>query len=112
MGVDRTFRYMAEQMEVRLKQVAGFVNLLIETATTQTRKFGEFTIPGLGRLMKAQRAARMGRNSVFDHAGNVAIAAAAGAIGYLFSQRAVLLLVPVFALAAAVAMLSIPQSGA
>ena len=44
----------------------------------------------------------------FDHAGNVAIAAAAGGIGYLFSQRAVFLLVPVFALLAAVAMLSIP----
>ena len=34
--------------------------------------------------------------------------AAAGGIGYLFSQRAVFLFVPVFALSAAVAMLSIP----
>ena len=55
-------------------------------------------------------ARRMGRNSAFDHAGNVGIAAAAGGIGYLFSQRAVFLLVPVFALAAAIAILSIPQS--
>ena len=37
-------------------------SLLIETATTQTRRNGEFTIPGLGKLVKAQRAARMGRN--------------------------------------------------
>lgn len=43
-------RYMAEQMEVPPKQMAAFFNLLIETATTQTRKQGEFTIPGLGKL--------------------------------------------------------------
>ena len=55
-------RYMAEQMEVPPKQIAAFFDLLIETATTQTRKIGEFTIPGLGKLVKAQRAARMGRN--------------------------------------------------
>ena len=58
----QVIRSMAEQMEVPPKQVAAFFNLLIETATTQTRKNGEFTIPGLGKLVKAQRAARMGRN--------------------------------------------------
>ena len=55
-------RYMAEQMEAPPKQIAAFFDLLIETATTQTRKNGEFTVPGLGKLVKAQRAARMGRN--------------------------------------------------
>lgn len=58
----QVIRYMAEQMEVPPKQVIAFFNLLIETATTQTRKLGEFTIPGLGKFVKAQRAARMGRN--------------------------------------------------
>ena len=52
----------------------------------------------------------MGRNSAFDHAGNVAIALAAAAVGSLFSQRAVFLLVPVFALLASVAVLSIPAA--
>jgi DNA-binding protein HU-beta len=55
-------RFMAEYTEISPKQVASLLNLLIETATTQTRKLGEFTIPGLGKLVKAQRAARMGRN--------------------------------------------------
>jgi hypothetical protein len=55
-------------------------------------------------------ARRMGRNSAFDHAGNVAIAAAAGAIGWAISQRAVFLLVPVFAILSAFAVLSIPAS--
>jgi MFS family permease len=62
----------------------------------------------LGLYARQHLARRMGRNSAFDHAGNVAIAAAAGGIGYLFSQRAVFLLVPVFAILAAFAMLSIP----
>ena len=62
----------------------------------------------LGLYARQHLARRMGRNSAFDHAGNVAIAAAAGGIGYLFSQRAVFLLVPVFSLLAATAMLSIP----
>jgi predicted MFS family arabinose efflux permease len=50
----------------------------------------------------------MGRNSAFDHAGNVAIAVVAGAVGYAFSQRAVFLLVPVFAVLAGSAVWSIP----
>ena len=58
----QVIRYMAEQMDTPPKQIAAFFNLLIETATTQTRKNGEFTIPGLGKLVKAQRAARIGRN--------------------------------------------------
>jgi DNA-binding protein HU-beta len=58
----QVIRHMAEQMEVPPKQVAGFFDLLIDMATSQTKKVGEFTIPGLGKLIKAQRAARMGRN--------------------------------------------------
>src|SRR5271170_4526327 len=62
----------------------------------------------LGLYTRKQLARRMGRNSAFDHAGNVAIAVAAGAVGYAFSQRAVFLLVPVFAILAGLAVLSIP----
>ena len=58
----QVIRTMAEQMEVPPKQIVAFFDLLIETATTQTRKNGEFTIPGLGKLVKAQRGARIGRN--------------------------------------------------
>jgi MFS family permease len=62
----------------------------------------------LGLYARKQLARRMGRNSAFDHAGNVAIAVVAGAVGYAFSQRAVFLLVPVFAVLAGIAVLSIP----
>jgi MFS family permease len=64
----------------------------------------------LGLYARKQLARRMGRNSAFDHAGNVAIAVAAAAVGYAFSQRAVFLLVPVFALFTGVAVLSIPAA--
>jgi MFS family permease len=62
----------------------------------------------LGLYARQQLAGRLGRNSAFDHGGNVAIAVVAAAVGYAFSQRAVFLLVPVFALLASVAVLSIP----
>jgi MFS family permease len=62
----------------------------------------------LGLYTRQQLARRMGRNSAFDHAGNVAIAAVAAAVGYAFSQRAVFLLVPIFAVLAGIAVLSIP----
>lgn len=55
-------RHMAEKMELTNKQVAGFLDLLAETAVKETKKAGVFVIPGLGRLVKADRKARMGRN--------------------------------------------------
>jgi MFS family permease len=62
----------------------------------------------LGLFARKQLARRMGRNSAFDHAGNVGIALVAGAVGYEFSQRAVFLLVPIFAMLTVIAVLSIP----
>ncbi len=64
----------------------------------------------LGLYARQALAVRLGRNSALDHAGNVAIAAAAGAIGWMVSQRAVFLLVPVCAALATVATLSIPAA--
>ncbi len=64
----------------------------------------------LGLYLRRDLAARMGRNSAFDHAGNVAIALAAGVVGYVFSQRAVFLLAPVFSLLACIAVLAIPAA--
>jgi MFS family permease len=62
----------------------------------------------LGLYTRKQLARRLGRNSAFDHAGNVTIAVIAGVVGYVFSQSAVFLLVPVFAVLASYAVLSIP----
>jgi predicted MFS family arabinose efflux permease len=64
----------------------------------------------LGLYVRTALANRLGRNAAFDHAGNVAIAAVAGGVGWALSQRAVFLLVPVFAALSAVATLSIPRT--
>ncbi len=53
---------VSEKMEVTRKQAAEFFDLLATTAIQETKKNGEFSIPGLGKLVKAQRAARLGRN--------------------------------------------------
>ena len=55
-------RQMAEKLELTNKQSAAFFDLLAETAVKETKKNGVFVIPGLGRLVKAERKARMGRN--------------------------------------------------
>ena len=55
-------QHVSEKMEVSRKQAAEFFDLLAATAIQETKKNGEFSIPGLGKLVKAQRAARLGRN--------------------------------------------------
>ena len=55
-------RMLAEASELPNKQVAGLFKQMVELATSETKKNGEFTLPGFGKLVKAQRAARTGRN--------------------------------------------------
>ena len=53
---------MSEKLATEPKQIQAYLDALIEMATEQTRETGEFTIPGLGKLVKADRKERMGRN--------------------------------------------------
>jgi MFS family permease len=62
----------------------------------------------LGLIGRRGLARRTGRNAAYDHAGNVVIALIAALVGWWASQRAVFLLMPVFAVMAAMATLSIP----
>ena len=55
-------RLMAENLKLPNKQAAAFLENLADIAVTQTKKTGVFVLPGLGRLKKVQRKARMGRN--------------------------------------------------
>ena len=59
---DRTDAATGEKLELTNKQVAAFLDLLAETAIKETKKNGVFVIPGIGRLVKAERKARIGRN--------------------------------------------------
>jgi DNA-binding protein HU-beta len=53
---------MAEKLQLTNKHAAAFLDLLAETAIKETKKNGVFVIPGIGRLVKAERKARIGRN--------------------------------------------------
>ena len=64
----------------------------------------------LGLVAREALARRLGRNSAYNHAGNIAIALVAGGVGYLFSQRVVFLLVPLFAALTSASVLAIPAS--
>jgi DNA-binding protein HU-beta len=55
-------KVFAEKLELTNKQSGAFLDLLAETAVKETKKNGIFVIPGIGRLVKAERKARLGRN--------------------------------------------------
>jgi len=55
-------RHLAEKTEINNKTAAAFLEHLADTAIKETKKNGLFVVPGLGRLKKVHRKARMGRN--------------------------------------------------
>jgi DNA-binding protein HU-beta len=54
--------YLAEKSAHPKKDVAAMLDLLMETAYKEVKTNGEFTVPGIGKLVKKNRAARQGRN--------------------------------------------------
>jgi len=54
--------HMAEQMQVPKKAAASFMEEMCSLAVKETKRSGSFVIPGIGKLVKAERKARMGRN--------------------------------------------------
>lgn len=44
------------------KQVAGFLEAMTTLAYKEVKSSGEFTVPGLGKMVKKHRDARQGRN--------------------------------------------------
>ena len=55
-------KLMAGKIEISIKQAAAFLAMLADVAVKEAKKSGVFVVPGLGRLKKMQRKARMGRN--------------------------------------------------
>ena len=53
----------AETMQVPKKQAAVWFDEFASMATRETRKNGQFIIPGIGKLVKSIRNARKGRNT-------------------------------------------------
>ncbi len=55
-------RSLAEACEVSNKVARLFLDTLSSTAVTEVKKNGVFVLPGIGRLVRVDRKARMGRN--------------------------------------------------
>jgi DNA-binding protein HU-beta len=55
-------RKLAESCEVSNKVARQFLDTLGAEAIKEVKKSGVFVVPGLGRLVRVDRKARMGRN--------------------------------------------------
>jgi len=53
---------LAEKSGMSKKDVTNFMETFANLAYSEVKSNGEFTIPGLGKLVKKHRAARDGRN--------------------------------------------------
>jgi DNA-binding protein HU-beta len=53
---------LSEKSGMKKADVKGMFDTLAELAATEVKKNGEFTLPGFGKLVKATRKAREGRN--------------------------------------------------
>jgi DNA-binding protein HU-beta len=54
--------YFAKKFEVSKKAAATMIEEVAALAVAETKKNGAFVIPGIGKLVKVNRKARMGRN--------------------------------------------------
>jgi DNA-binding protein HU-beta len=55
-------RTLAESAEVNNKVARALLDTLAATAISEVKKNGVFVLPGIGRLVRVERKARMGRN--------------------------------------------------
>jgi DNA-binding protein HU-beta len=53
---------ISEKLGITKKDVSNFFDALTDIAYKETKKKGEFTMPGFGKLVKVARKARTGRN--------------------------------------------------
>jgi DNA-binding protein HU-beta len=54
--------HLAEKFDLSRRIAADILQEIADLAVAETKKKGQFVIPGLGKLVKAQRKARMGVN--------------------------------------------------
>jgi DNA-binding protein HU-beta len=53
---------LAEKCEITKKAAGSLMTTLAQTAITEVKKNGVFVLPAIGRLVRSERKARMGRN--------------------------------------------------
>jgi DNA-binding protein HU-beta len=53
---------IAQETDTDRKTAAFFLDVITDIALREVKKNGEFTLPGIGKLVKQKRKARMGHN--------------------------------------------------
>jgi DNA-binding protein HU-beta len=53
---------LAEQLQIAKKDVAAYLEALVELAYRETKKNGMFIVPGIGKLVLKKTKKRKGRN--------------------------------------------------
>lgn len=53
---------IADETETDRRTAAFFLDVITRIALSEVKKNGEFTLPGIGKLVKQKRKARIGRN--------------------------------------------------
>jgi len=53
---------LGEKLDVSKKEATEIMEKIVELMLSEVVNNGEFTIPGIGKLVKVDRKARMGRN--------------------------------------------------
>ena len=53
---------LAEELQIDKKSAGAYLAALVDIAYRETKKKGEFVIPGIGKLVKQKRKARTGVN--------------------------------------------------
>lgn len=53
---------LAEKTGMSKKDVASLMDAVVDMAYKEVKKSGVFVVPGIGKLVKVNRAARQGRN--------------------------------------------------
>jgi len=62
MSKTQVLAYLAEKSGITRKDAATMLDNIVRLAVKETKSSGQFVIPGLGKAVKANRKARMGRN--------------------------------------------------
>jgi DNA-binding protein HU-beta len=62
MSQSEVLNHFAEKFEIKRSQAKEFFDELAELAGREVKRNGEFVLPGFGKLVKAERKAREGRN--------------------------------------------------
>lgn len=63
---------LADKCEINKKVAKSLLEKLAQTAVAEVKKNGVFVLPGIGRLVRVERKARMGRNPATGEAIKIA----------------------------------------